>query len=154
MSTRPDNTGLIRAPARPYGGIGHATRDWESFDRRNLIAARSRSLQHAGASLLAIECQPSRIKMKLKTNYLDVLAKNLEEGLAMIERACRERKPLSVGVLGNAAEMLPELAHRGVTPDALTDQTSAHDPAGWTLAEWEARRMSNPKRRRAQRSRG
>ena len=72
----------------------------------------------AGASLLAIECQPSRIQMRLKTSYLDVQAKNLDEGLAMIERACRERKPLSVGVLGNAAEMLPDLARRGVKPDA------------------------------------
>ncbi len=105
----------------------------------------------AGASLLAIECQPSRIEMRLNTGYLDVQAKNLDEGLAMIERACRERKPLSVGVLGNAAEMLPELVHRGVKPDVVTDQTSAHDPingylpAGWTLAEWDARRVSDPK---------
>jgi urocanate hydratase len=95
----------------------------------------------AGASLLAIECQPSRIEMRLKTGYLDAQAKDLDEGLAMIERASRERKPLSVGVLGNAAEILPELARRGVRPDAVTDQTSAHDPingylpAGWTLAE-------------------
>ena len=105
----------------------------------------------AGASLLAIECQPSRIEMRLKTGYLDVQAKNLDEGLAMIERACRERKPLSVGVLGNAAEILPDLVRRGVKPDAVTDQTSAHDPingylpVGWTLAEWDARRASDPK---------
>ena len=94
----------------------------------------------AGASLLAIECQPSRIEMRLKTGYLDAQAKDLDEALAMIERAGRERKPVSVGVLGNAAEMLPELVRRGVKPDAVTDQTSAHDPingylpAGWTLA--------------------
>ena len=105
----------------------------------------------AGASLLAIECRPSRIEMRLKTGYLDVRAKNLDEGLAMIERACRERKPLSVGVLGNAAEILPDLVRRGVKPDAVTDQTSAHDPIngylpmGWTLAEWDARRASDPK---------
>lgn len=106
----------------------------------------------AGASLLAIECQPSRIEMRLETNYLDVEAKSLDEGLTMIERACRERKPLSVGVLGNAAEMVPELVRRGVKPDLVTDQTSAHDPingylpAGWTLTEWEARRASDPQR--------
>jgi urocanate hydratase len=105
----------------------------------------------AGASLLAIECQPSRIEMRLKTGYLDAQAKDLDEGLAMMDRACRERKPLSVGVLGNAAEMLPELVRRGVRPDAVTDQTSAHDPingylpTGWTLAEWEARRANDPK---------
>ena len=105
----------------------------------------------AGASLLAVECQPSRIEMRLKTGYLDVEAKNLDEGLTMVERACRERKPLSVGVLGNAADILPELARRGVKPDAVTDQTAAHDPVngylpkGWTLDEWEARRASDPK---------
>jgi len=105
----------------------------------------------AGASLLAIECQPSRIEMRRKTGYLDAQAKDLDEALAMIERACREKKPLSVGVLGNAAEMLPELVRRGVKPDAVTDQTSAHDPingylpAGWTLAQWEARRAGDPK---------
>src|SRR5262249_12051545 len=105
----------------------------------------------AGASLLAVECQPSRIEMRLKTGYLDVQAQSLDEALAMIERACRERKPLSVGVLGNAAEMLPQLVRRGVQPDAVTDQTSAHDPVngylptGWTLADWEARREIDPK---------
>ena len=105
----------------------------------------------AGASLLAIECQPSRIEMRLKTGYLDAQARDLDEALAMMERAGRERKPISVAVLGNAAEMLPELVRRGVKPDAVTDQTSAHDPingylpAGWTLAEWEARRADDPK---------
>jgi urocanate hydratase len=105
----------------------------------------------AGASLLAIECQPSRIEMRLKTGYLDAQAKDLDEALAMMDRAGRERKPVSVAVLGNAAEILPELVRRGVKPDAVTDQTSAHDPingylpAGWTLAEWDARRADDPK---------
>jgi urocanate hydratase len=105
----------------------------------------------AGASLLAVECQPSRIEMRLKTGYLDVQAKSLDEALTLIERSCRDRKPLSVGVLGNAADLLPELLRRGVRPDVVTDQTSAHDPVngylpkGWTLAEWEARRARDPK---------
>jgi urocanate hydratase len=105
----------------------------------------------AGASMLAIECQPSRIEMRLKTGYLDVQANTIEEALVMIERSCRERKPLSVGVLGNAAEILPDLIHRGVRPDVVTDQTSAHDPVngylpkGWTLADWQSRRESDPK---------
>ncbi len=105
----------------------------------------------AGASLLAIECQPSRIEMRLRTRYLDVQAKDLDEALAVIERSCRERKPISVGLLGNAAEILPELIRRGVRPDLLTDQTSAHDPVngylpkGWSLAEWEAKRAAQPK---------
>jgi urocanate hydratase len=105
----------------------------------------------AGASLLAIECQPSRIEMRLKTGYLDAQARDLDEGLQMIERACTARKPISVAVLGNAAEIMPELLRRGVRPDAVTDQTSAHDPingylpAGWTLADWQAKRESDPK---------
>jgi urocanate hydratase len=105
----------------------------------------------AGASMLAIECQPSRIEMRLKTGYLDIQAASLDEALTMIERSAKEKKALSVGVLGNAAEILPELVRRGVRPDAVTDQTSAHDPingylpAGWTLAEWQDRRERDPK---------
>jgi urocanate hydratase len=105
----------------------------------------------AGASMLAVECQPSRIEMRLKTGYLDTQAKDLDEGLAIIERSCRERKPVSVGVLGNAAEIFPELVRRGVRPDVVTDQTSAHDPIngylpkGWALSEWFSRRESDPK---------
>ena len=105
----------------------------------------------AGASMLAIECQPSRIEMRLKTKYLDVQAKSLDEALEMIARATRGHNPLSVGLLGNAAEILPELVARGVKPDAVTDQTSAHDPVngylprGWTLAKWETARVSDPK---------
>ncbi|MBV8837061.1 MAG: urocanate hydratase, partial [Alphaproteobacteria bacterium] len=105
----------------------------------------------AGAAMLAIECQPSRIEMRLRTGYLDQQASSLDEALTMIERACREKKPVSVGVVGNAAEMLPELIRRGVKPDAVTDQTSAHDPvngylpAGWTLEQWQERRERDPK---------
>ena len=100
----------------------------------------------AGASLLAIECQASRIEMRLRTGYLDQQAKDLDDALAIIDRSCGEQKPVSVGLLGNAAEVLPELLRRGVRPDVVTDQTSSHDPAngylpkGWTVAEWERRR--------------
>ena len=105
----------------------------------------------AGASCLAIECQPSRIEMRLRTRYLDRQATCLDEALATIAQAGRDKKPVSVGLLGNAADIFPELVGRGVRPDAVTDQTSAHDPVngylpkGWTLAEWEARRESDPK---------
>ncbi|MCK6454828.1 MAG: urocanate hydratase [Alphaproteobacteria bacterium] len=105
----------------------------------------------AGASMLAVECQPSRIEMRLKTRYLDLKTDSLDEALAVIEKSVKERKPVSVGLLGNTAEILPELVRRGVRPDAVTDQTSAHDPvngylpAGWTLAEWEERRQRDPK---------
>jgi urocanate hydratase len=105
----------------------------------------------AGASCLAVECQPSRIEMRLRTRYLDRQAADLDEALAIIEQANRDRKPVSVGLLGNAVDVFPELVRRGVRPDAVTDQTSAHDPVngylpkGWTTAEWEARRESDPK---------
>jgi urocanate hydratase len=104
----------------------------------------------AGASLLAIECQSSRIEMRLQTGYLDMQASTLDEALAVIQRSCRERKPISVALLGNAAEILPELVRRGVRPDVVTDQTSSHDPAngylpkGWTIGEWERRRETTP----------
>lgn len=105
----------------------------------------------AGMSCLAIECQQSRIEMRLKTRYVDVQAKDLDEALEIIDQACAERKAISVALLGNAAEILPELLKRGVRPDMLTDQTSAHDPvngylpAGWTVGEWEAKRETDPK---------
>ena len=104
----------------------------------------------AGASMLAIECQPSRIEKRLETRYLDVGVSSLDEALALIDKSVKEKKPISVGLVGNAAEILPELIRRGVKPDAVTDQTSAHDPnngylpEGWTLAEWEAKRVSDP----------
>jgi urocanate hydratase len=105
----------------------------------------------AGASMLAVECQPSRIEMRLKTRYLDVQAKDLDDALAIIARAGREKKAISVGLLGNAADIFPELVKRGVKPDAVTDQTSAHDPIngylpkGWSLDEWQKKRESDPK---------
>jgi urocanate hydratase len=105
----------------------------------------------AGASLLAVECQPSRIEMRLRTGYLDVQADNLDHALKLIEDACKAKKPLSVGVVGNAAEVFPELVRRGVKPDVVTDQTSAHDPVngylpkGWSLAQWEDKRQNDPK---------
>jgi urocanate hydratase len=105
----------------------------------------------AGASLLAVECQPSRIEMRLRTGYLDAAAKDLDEALTIVDRSCRDKKPVSVGILGNAADVFPELIRRGVRPDVVTDQTSAHDPIngylpkGWTLDEWQAKRESDPK---------
>ncbi len=105
----------------------------------------------AGASLLGVECRPSAIDFRLRTGYLDVAANNLDEALAIVERSIRDGKPISVGLVGNASEVLPELVRRGVRPDVVTDQTSAHDPVngylpkGWTLAQWEERRVSDPK---------
>ena len=103
----------------------------------------------AGASLLAVECQPSRIEMRLRTRYLDEQAASLDEALEIIERSRREKKPVSVGVLGNAADVFPELVRRGVRPDVVTDQTSAHDPDQRLSAEGlDARGMGGEARER------
>jgi urocanate hydratase len=101
----------------------------------------------AGASCLAVECQPSRIEMRLQTGYLDRMTDSLDEALEIVTTA---KSPISVGLLGNAADIYPELARRGVRPDLVTDQTSAHDPIngylpqGWTLERWMAERESDP----------
>jgi urocanate hydratase len=88
--------------------------------------------------------------MRLRTGYLDKSTTSLDEALAIIERSCKEKKPVSVGLLGNVAEVLPHLFLEGVRPSMLTDQTSAHDPVngylpiGWTLEQWETERERNP----------
>ena len=105
----------------------------------------------AGASMLAIECRAERIQKRLDTRYLDVSTTRLDEALSLIERSTRDRQPLSVGLLGNAAEIVPELLRRGIRPDAVTDQTSAHDPVNgylpedWSVAQWDRLRTENPR---------
>jgi urocanate hydratase len=104
----------------------------------------------AGAACLAIECQRSRIDMRLKSGYLDHGTDDVDEALELITRSCRDGTPVSVGLLGNAAEILTVLLERGVKPDLLTDQTSAHDPVngylpiGWSVEDWIAKRASDP----------
>jgi urocanate hydratase len=104
----------------------------------------------AGFSMLAIECQRSRLERRVATGYLDRIAGSLDEALALVRAAGAARRPVSVGVLGNAAEILPELVRLGVRPDLVTDQTSAHDPmhgylpAGWSVEMWETLRRSDP----------
>jgi urocanate hydratase len=106
----------------------------------------------AGASMLAIECQESRIEKRLSTGYLDRRAHSLEEALAIIQTATHSRRPVSVGLCANAAQVLPELLRRDVRPDAVTDQTSAHDPVngylpiGWSVDQWEQLRRTDPQR--------
>ncbi len=105
----------------------------------------------AGASCLAIECNPDSIDFRLRTRYLDEKAETIEEALEKIERWTKAGEAKSVGLLGNAADIVPELYRRGVRPDMVTDQTSAHDPLngylpkGWTMAEWREKRVSDPK---------
>ncbi|WP_369930577.1 urocanate hydratase [Xanthomonas sp. NCPPB 2632] len=104
----------------------------------------------AGASSLSIECQQSRIDFRLKTRYVDEQAIDLDDALARLDRYAKEGRAVSVALLGNAADVLPEMVRRGVRPDAVTDQTSAHDPvngylpSGWTVEQWLERRRTDP----------
>lgn len=106
----------------------------------------------AGACMLAVECDSKRIKRRLETRYLDQEAKNLDEALAIIQKHCAVKQPISVGLLGNAADVYPELVKRGIKPDLVTDQTSAHDPLngylpqGMTLEQAETLRKTDPTR--------
>ncbi len=98
----------------------------------------------AGACSLNIECQQSSIDFRLRSKYVDEQASNLDDALARIQRYTAEKKAISIALLGNAAELLPEMVRRGVRPDLVTDQTSAHDlvngylPIGWSVARWRA----------------
>ena len=105
----------------------------------------------AGACCLAVECNPDSIDFRLRTRYVDERTDSLDEALAMIERWTAAGEAKSVGLLGNAADVFPEIYRRGIRPDIVTDQTSAHDPVngylpqGWSMAEWREKRESDPK---------
>ena len=105
----------------------------------------------AGACCLAVECNPDSLDFRLRTRYLDEKTDSLDEALGMIDRWTKAGEAKSVGLLGNAAEVFPGLVRRGVRPDLVTDQTSAHDPVngylpeGWSMGEWRAKRESEPK---------
>nr|XP_061806070.1 urocanate hydratase-like [Nerophis lumbriciformis] len=115
-------------------------------------AAQPLAATMAGYSMLCIECDESRIDFRLRTRYVDKKSTDLDEALAMIADSCASGTPLSVGLLGNGAEILPELVKRGIRPDLVTDQTSAHDPvngylpAGWSLEQWHQEQKANPGR--------
>jgi urocanate hydratase len=104
----------------------------------------------AGASMLAVECRSSALRMRLKTGYLDVQSDSLDEALGLIREAHARGTAVTVGLLGNITDVLDALLERGIRPDALTDQTSAHDPVngylpqGWSVAQWDERRVSDP----------
>jgi len=103
-----------------------------------------------GAVMLAVEVDPSRVSKRLATGYCDQMTASLDEALGWIDAARRAKRPLSVGLVGNAADVLPELVRRGLTPDVVTDQTSAHDmlngyvPKGLSLGEATALRAADP----------
>ncbi|MFC3569842.1 urocanate hydratase [Paracoccus simplex] len=105
----------------------------------------------AGACCLAVECDETRADFRLRTRYVDEKTHSLDEALEMIDRWTKAGEAKSVALIGNAADVFPELVKRGVRPDIVTDQTSAHDPVhgylpqGWTVAEWRARQETDPK---------
>src|SRR5580698_5660752 len=105
----------------------------------------------AGASMLAVECRPSSIAKRLETGYVDVQAPSLDQALEIIARAHDAQRPVSVALLANINDVLDELLERGIRPDAVTDQTSAHDPVngylpqGWSVEQWDLRRTTDPK---------
>ena len=105
----------------------------------------------AGACCLAVECDETRADFRLRTRYVDEKTHSVDEALAMIGRWTKAGEAKSVALIGNAADVFPELVRRGVKPDIVTDQTSAHDPVhgylpvGWTVAEWRAKQESDPK---------
>jgi urocanate hydratase len=105
----------------------------------------------AGACCLAVECDRSRLEFRIRTGYLDEMTESLDEALKMIEEWTKTGQVKSVGLLGNAAEVLPELVSRKIRPDMVTDQTSAHDPVngylpiGWTVEQWQELRETDPK---------
>ncbi len=106
----------------------------------------------AGASMLAVECDPTRIQRRLETRYLDESTDNLDDALARIQSACEKGEARSIGLLGNAATVFKELVKRGIRPDMITDQTSAHDPLngylpeGYTLEEAKQMRVTHPEK--------
>ncbi|MGH8222706.1 MAG: urocanate hydratase, partial [Woeseiaceae bacterium] len=149
--------GIVQGTYETFAEMGRRHYDGDLAGRWILTAglggmggAQPLAATMAGASMLAVECQAGRIDKRLETGYLDRRCDDLDEALALIARSVDERKPLSVGLLGNAAEVLPELLKRGIRPDALTDQTSAHDPAngylpaGWSVAKWLELRREDP----------
>jgi urocanate hydratase len=104
----------------------------------------------AGASMLAVECRQSRIAKRLETGYVDMQAHSLDEALGQLQTAAAAGRAVSVALLGNVVDVLEQMLARGIKPDALTDQTSAHDPVngylpqGWSVEQWDERRASDP----------
>jgi urocanate hydratase len=149
--------GIVQGTYETFAEMGRQHYDGDLTGRWILTAglggmggAQPLAATMAGASMLAIECQADRIDKRIQTGYLDVRTDSLDEALALIRGAVDSRRALSVGLLGNAAEILPQLLERGIRPDAVTDQTSAHDPAngylpiGWSVEKWLEQRVADP----------
>lgn len=146
--------GIVQGTYETFAEAGrqHFNGDWKgrwlvTAGLGGMGGAQPLAASFAGACSLTIECQQSRIDFRLKTRYLDEQANDLDDALERIQRYCAEGKAVSIGLLGNAADILPQLAERakngGIKPDLVTDQTSAHDlihgylPLGWTVEQWQ-----------------
>src|SRR5690606_34570839 len=151
--------GIVQGTYETFVGMGRRHSGGDLTGRWILTAglggmggAQPLAASLAGACSLVIECQQSRIDFRLRTRYVDEQAADLDDALARIGKYTKAGQARSVALLGNAAEVLPELVRRGVRPDAVTDQTSAHDPvhgylpAGWTVEQWLEEQKSNPEK--------
>ncbi len=154
--------GIVQGTHETYAEMGRQHFDGDMRGKWFLTAglggmggAQPLACTMAGACMLAVECRQSAIDFRLRTGYLDRQADNLDQAIAMIHEACESKAAVSVGLLGNAAEVFPDLARRSgsdprYAPDAVSDQTSAHDPLngylplGWSLAEHQQRSASDP----------
>ncbi|MFC4350416.1 urocanate hydratase [Fodinicurvata halophila] len=150
--------GIVQGTFETFAEAGRQHYDGELKGRWILTAglggmggAQPLAAVMAGACCLAVECNPDSIDFRQRTRYLDEKTESLDEALEMIRRWTEAGEAKSVGLLGNAAEIFPELVRRGVHPDMVTDQTSAHDPVngylpkGWSMGEWREKRESQPK---------
>ncbi len=149
--------GIVQGTYETFGSVARAHFDGQTQGRWILTAglggmggAQPLAATMAGFSMLAVEVDESRIDFRLRTGYVDKKATSVDEALAFLDAAKHSGTPVSVGLLGNAAEVFPALLDRGIMPDVVTDQTSAHDPlngylpSGWTLEKAAAQRKSDP----------
>ncbi len=148
--------GIVQGTYETFSEIGRRHFDGKLAGRWILTAglggmggAQPLAATMAGASCIAVECQRSRIEFRQRTGYLQESAASLDEALAMLDRSHQEGRTISIGLLGNAADVFAEVLARGIVPDVVTDQTSAHDPVngylpqGWSVDEWNQRRASD-----------
>ena len=148
--------GILQGTYETFSEIGRLHFDGNLAGRWILTAglggmggAQPLAATMAGFSCIAVECQRSKIEFRQRTGYLQEFAETLDEALLMLEQARAESRSVSIGLLGNAADVFAEVLARGIVPDVVTDQTSAHDPVngylpqGWSVAQWEERRVSD-----------
>jgi len=149
--------GIVQGTYETFSAIGRRHFDGRLQGRWILTAglggmggAQPLAATMAGASCIAVECEPERIEFRQRTGYLQHAAASLDEALALLDAARREGRAVSVGLLGNAADVFAEVLARGLVPDVVTDQTSAHDPVngylpqGWSVEQWRERRRDDP----------